>query len=306
MLSNLKTAFIVFLGVLFLNNSVEAQHKNKLVSYLHIYHVDSVYDEVVYLDTAHFEAPNWSYDGRTLFFNEGGRIYTIPVEGGNPTLLATGVLKNCNNDHVLSPGGSHIGISNESAAHNHVSLIYLAPTRGGMAFNITPKGPSYLHGWSPDGYTLAYCGKRKGNYDIYTIPIKGGDEVRLTDAPGLDDGPDYSPDGKYIWFNSERTGSMKLWRMNSDGSNQQQMTFGEYNDWFPHPSPDGKYVVFLSYDKSVKGHPANKKVWLRIMSADGGDPQIILELFGGQGTLNVPSWSPDSRSFAYVSYKLVK
>jgi Tol biopolymer transport system component len=185
------------------------------------------------------------------------------------------------------------------------SLIYTLPVDGGTPHQITSIGPSYWHGWSPDGKTLAFVGERGGEYDIYTIPVKGGQERQLTTAPGLDDGPDYSPDGKYIYFNSIRTGTMQIWRMKSDGSNQQQITFDNYNDWFPHPSPDGRWIVFLSYEKEVEGHPANKDIMLRIMSTDGGEIQMLAKLFGGQGTINVPSWSPDSKKIAFVSYRLI-
>lgn len=160
--------------------------------------------------------------------------------------------------------------------------------------------------WSPDGKTLAYCAERKGEYDVYTIGIQGGPERRLTTAAGLDDGPEYSPDGRYIYLNSVRSGLMKIWRMGPDGRQQEQVTFGaEYADWFAHPSPDGKWLVFLSYDKSVEGHPANKQVTLRLMPTAGGDPRVLAHLFGGQGTINVPSWSPDSKHVAFVSYRLV-
>ena len=151
-----------------------------------------------------------------------------------------------------------------------------------------------------------YCAERNNEYDIYTIPVDGGEETRLTTAPGLDDGPEYSPDGKSIFFNSERTGLMKIWRMNADGSDQQQVTPDkDYADWFAHPSPDGKWLVFVSYDKTVKGHPANKDVVLRIMPLGGGKPKVLANLFGGQGTINVPSWSPDSKRVAFVSYRLL-
>jgi Tol biopolymer transport system component len=152
--------------------------------------------------------------------------------------------------------------------------------------------------------TLAFCGERNGEFDIYTIPAAGGTERRLTTAPGLDDGPDYSPDGRYIYFNSERTGTMQVWRMKPDGTNQQQMTADEYNNWFPHPSPDGKWIVFLSYAKDVHGHPENKDVMLRLMPAEGGEIRVLAKLFGGQGTINVPSWSPNSEMVAFVSYRL--
>ena len=126
----------------------------------------------------------------------------------------------------------------------------------------------------------------------------------MTTAKGLDDGPDYSPDGKYIYFNSERTGHMQIWRMRADGSEQEQMTFGEENDWFPHISPNGEWMVFLTYDKSVSGHPENKDVLLRLMSLKDKKITVLAKLFGGQGTINVPSWSPDSGQLAFVSFQL--
>ena len=193
-----------------------------------------------------------------------------------------------------------------SDQHKGTSLIYVLPATGGTPRQVTELGPSYWHGWSPDGKTLAYCAERNGNYDIYTIPVEGGQETRLTDAEGLDDGPDYSPDGRYIYFNSERTGAMRIWRMDSDGGNQIQLTNDDqYADWFAHPSCDGKQIVFLSYASDVKGHPANKDVALRIMSSSGNQPRVLTHLFGGQGTINVPSWSPDNKYIAFVSYRLV-
>lgn len=184
--------------------------------------------------------------------------------------------------------------------------MYTLPIEGGTPKLITPLAPSYWHGWSPDGQTLAYVAHRGDDYDIYTIPVDGGAETRLTEAKGLDDGPDYTPDGKFIYFNSVRTGTMQIWRMDADGSNQTQITFDDYNDWFPHPSPDGKWIVFLSYEPGVDGHPANKNVQLRLMPMGDttAEPQTIASLFGGQGTINVPSWSPDSKYVAFVSYRL--
>ena len=151
-----------------------------------------------------------------------------------------------------------------------------------------------------------YCAERNGEFDVYSIPSTGGEEKRLTTAKGLDDGPEYSPDGKYIYFNSDRTGSMQIWRMHPDGTNQEQVTNDDFNNWFPHPSPDGRWIVFLSYDKSVTGHPENKDVSLRLLPTAGGPPQLLANLFGGQGTINVPSWSPDSRRLAFVSYPIAR
>ncbi len=261
---------------------------------------------VVHTRRAHFEAPNWSRDGKDLYFNQGGRIMRIPVAGGEPQAIDTGFAIRCNNDHGLSPDGTQMAISDQSQEPRR-SLIYIVPIGGGTPRRITPLGPSYWHGWSPDGKTLTYCAERNGNYDVYTIPAEGGTETRLTNAEGLDDGPEYSPDGRFIYFNSVRTGLMQIWRMKTDGSEQTRITRDEYNNWFAHPSPDGKWLVLISYEKEVTGHPANKDVMLRLIpvTPDGyGEAQVLARLFGGQGTINVPSWSPDSRQLAFVSYRL--
>lgn len=277
-------------------------HKPAITSILETISPDGTNRRTVLRLREHFEAPNWSRDGKFLIFNRLGRLYTVPVQRGFPTFLDTGSATHCNNDHGLSPDGKLLALSNSPGEH---SLIYVVSSAGGEPRQVTQLGPSYWHGWSPDGKTLAYCAERGDNFDIYTIPVEGGEEKRLTDAAGLDDGPDYSPDGKWIYFNSERNGLMQIWRMHADGSGQEQVTHDGHADWFAHPSPDGKWLVFLSYDKSVKGHPANKDVMLRIMPPGGGPIRILAKLFGGQGTINVPSWSPDSRSLAFVSYRLL-
>src|ERR1017187_1273581 len=259
---------------------------------------------VVYHTLDLIEAPNWSRDGRYFLFNSNGRIYRLPVAGGKPERVDTGFADHCNNDHGFSPDGTRLAISDQSRGGK--SLIYTLPAAGGTPRLVTVLGPSYWHGWSPDGATLAYCAERNGEFDIYTISADGGEEKRLTTAKGLDDGPDYSPDGKLIYFNSDRTGTMQIWRMKPDGSDQQPVTADEFNNWFPHPSPDGKWLVFLSYEKDVTGHPPNQPVRLRLMPLGGGPIQDLARLFGGQGTINVPSWSPDSRHVAFVSYELIR
>jgi TolB protein len=252
----------------------------------------------------HFEAPNWSRDGKMFLYNSGGKIYTIPVTGGVPQLINTGFAVKCNNDHGISWDGKELVVSH--TADDGKSIIYVLPMTGGEPRLVTKNGPSYWHGISPDNKTLAYCAERNGEYDVYTIAATGGEEKRLTSTPGLDDGPEYSPDGKYIYFNSVRTGQMKIWRMKPDGSEQIQFTStDEYGDWFAHPSPDNKWIVFVSFDKSVEGHPANKNVVLQLMPTAGGENKIVAHLFGGQGTINVHSWSPDSKEFAFVSYRLI-
>jgi TolB protein len=280
-----------------------AASKPAVGSTLEIVNIASTDRRVVYFTTNHIEAPNWSVDGTFLLFNGNGRIHRLPVKGGEPTLLDTGFAIRCNNDHGISPDGTQLAISDQSQEKR--SLIYVLPIGGGTPRRITTLGPSYWHGWSPDGQTLAFCGERNKEFDVYTIPVSGGEEKRLTTTPGLDDGPEYSHDGRYIYFNSERSGLMQIWRMKPDGSEQEQVTSDDYNNWFPHLSPNGRWLVFLSYEKEVKGHPENKDVMLRIMPAAGGKIEVLAKLFGGQGTINVPSWSPDSTKLAFMSYQLL-
>lgn len=286
-----------------LSTASPASGNPTLYSSLETIPIDSPDRQVVYISASHFEAPNWTRDGAFLF-NSGGRILRLPVAGGTPEPIDTGFAVQCNNDHGVSPDGTLLAISDQSQGED--SLVYTLPIAGGAPKRITQKGPSYWHGWSPDGKTLAFVGERDSEFDIYTIPVEGGEEKRLTTAKGLDDGPEYSPDGKYIYFNSVRTGRMQIWRMKPDGSQQEQITSDDYNNWFPHISPDGQWMVFLSYDKSVEGHPENKDVALRLMSLSGDKTiKILARLFGGQGTINVPSWSPDNKSLAFVSYQLI-
>ena len=262
---------------------------------------------VTLVTASRIEAPNWLRDGQTLIYNSGGRIYRVPAAGGEPQLIDTGFATRCNNDHGVSPDGTTLAISDQSQAKDgqRPSLIYTVPVAGGSPKLITPTGPSYWHGWSPDGKTLAFCGQRNGEFDVYTVPAAGGEEKRLTTAKGLDDGPEFSPDGRWIYFNSDRTGTMQIWRMNADGAGQEQVTRDESNNWFPHLSPDGRRMVFLSYDKDVKEHPENKDVTLRIMTLADKKAEVLGKMFGGQGTVNVPCWSPDGRRIAFVTYQLI-
>lgn len=252
------------------------------------------------------EAPNWTTDGRYLVYNAKGRMFTYDLANDAVEEIDTGFAIDCNNDHVLSPDNTELAVSHFTNA-DATSRIYIVPLAGGEPRLVTEAGPSYLHGWSPDGQRLAYCAERNGQYDIYTVSVDGGAETQLTDLPSLDDGPEYAPDGKHIWFNSTRTGLMQVWRMEADGSNPTQMVVADANCWFPHVSPDGEWVVYIVYGKddvAADDHPANKNVELRLIPAVGGEPRTLAKLFGGQGTINVNSWSPDSRSMAFVSYRL--
>jgi len=264
--------------------------------------------KIVYEDKGRFEAPNWMPDGKSLLFNQSGSIYTLPLSGGTPTMLNTGAAKRNNNDHVISFDGKWLAISSHrDGMPGGGSTVYYLPLSGGEPKMVTDSTPSYLHGWSPDGKDLVYTAQRISKspvYNIYKKPIKGGNEIQLTNlAKGLADGPEYSPDGKFIYYNCTVSGSMQLWRMKTDGTNPEQLTFDEYNNWFAHVSPDNKWIAFLSFPNTVTptDHPFYKRVMLRLMPVSGGAPRAIAYLFGGQGTINTPSWSPDSKHIAFVS-----
>jgi TolB protein len=278
--------------------------KPALYSTLETITIDFADRRVAYLAPGRFEAPNWTRDGSAFLFNRDGHIERLAVSGGKPEVMNTGFANRCNNDHGISPDSTQLAISDNSQ-EEHNSIVYIVPVGGGTPRRVTQKSPSYWHGWSPDGRTLAFVGQRNGDFDIYAIPASGGEERRLTTAKGLDDGPEYSPDGKYIYFNSERTGHMQIWRMKANGSEQEQVFTDDLNNWFPHISPDGQWMVFLTYGADVTGHPENKDVMLRLMSLGDKKITVLAKLFGGQGTINVPSWSPDSKRLAFVSYLLI-
>ena len=263
---------------------------------------------VIHQDTGRFEAPNWMPDGKKLLFNQSGNIYTIPVEGGTPEKLNTEVANHNNNDHVISFDGKMLGISSQrTGMPGGGSTVYYLPITGGEPKLLTDSTPSYLHGWNPNGKELVYTAQRisiSPAFNIYKKSIAGGPEVQLTfNKIGLADGPEYSPDGKYIYYNATETGTMQIWRMKADGSAKEQITFDEYNNWFAHISPDGKWMVIISFPVTVSpaDHPFYKRVMLRLMPASGGAPKVIAYLYGGQGTINTPSWSPDSKRIAFVS-----
>jgi Tol biopolymer transport system component len=255
-----------------------------------------------------FEAPNWMPDGKKLLFNMDGHIYKIPVEGGAPEQLNTGTINNNNNDHVIAFNGKMLGISSHrQGLPGGGSTVYVLPIEGGEPQLVTKDTPSYLHGWAPNNKEMVYVAQRNGSniYNIYKNSIKGDSEVALTDnKPGEHvDGCEYSPDGKYIYYNGSQSGTMQLWRMKPDGSDKEQLTFDQYNNWFPHISPDGKWIAYISFEPEIEfnSHPSYKRVTLKLMPAAGGAPRVIAYLYGGQGTINVPSWAPDSRHIAFVS-----
>lgn len=295
-------------GLVLLAGRTLAQTQKNVTSILEIVDIESGKRTVVHEEKRHFEAPNWSLDGKYLIVNSDGKLFRLPVAGGTLEEIPLQGELRLNNDHLLGPDGKTVFISANGAIQNRVSLVYRVPITGGKPVLVTPTGHSYLHGVSPDGKTLAYCAQRSAGWDVYTIPSEGGEEKRLTTADGLDDGPEYSPDGKHIYFNSNRTGHMHLYRMRTDGSNQEQLTTDSLDNWFGHPSPNGRSLVYISYLEDQKGqHPFGKDVKLRLMDLRTSRRYVrdLTEVFfGGQGSINVPSWSPDSRRVAFVRYRV--
>jgi TolB protein len=278
-------------------------------SVLHILDVQSGRLETVHASAQPFEAPDWTRDGRALIYNISGRsegwgkLVRFDLATRQESVIDTSNEDKNNNDHVLSFDGTMLAISDQSQGHGGQSAVFTVPVGGGTPKPVTTAAPSYAHGWSPDGKFLVFTGGRGGKFDIYKIPSGGGEEIRLTDSVGLNDGPEYTPDGKYIYFNSDRTGKMQIWRMRPNGKRQEQVTHDDFNDWFPHISPDGKWIVFISFPPDIDPatHPYYKECYLRLIPLKGGAPRVIAYLYGGQGTMNVPSWSPDSKKIAFVS-----
>ena len=292
--------------IVILSVSAMTAQKNKITATLEVFDIRTGERQVIIQEDTHFEAPNWSADGSYLLINQKGLLFKVTVDGKTKTKIDTGGLDRCNNDHGISFDGSTLAISNNddlANADSGTSRIYTLPLSGGKPKLVTPLAPSYWHGWAPDGKSVVYTAKRNGDFDVYSIAIENGVETRLTDAPGLDDGPEYSPDGNYIYYNSIQSGKMEIWRMQPNGGHKEQLTNDVYSNWFPHPSPNGKYVVFISYlqDQGYQ-HPAMKDVALRLYDLKDGSLRTLCKFIGGQGTINVPSWSPDGKRFAFVSY----
>ena len=279
----------------------------RVKSFVTIYNVADGSKKVIFSGEGFYQAPNWSPDGKYLLMNAPGRLTRLYVDSGKMEPVDTGKVKGVNNDHGVSHDGKLLAIS--------AGNVFVLPATGGEPRQVTNQTPSYFHGFSPDDKWMVMCAERNGNFDIYRVATAGGNEERMTTSPGYDDGSEYSPDGKWIYFNSNRSGSWDIWRIPADGagpndSKAQQITNDEWEDWFPHISPDGKWMTVITFEKGIPNHPANQNVMLRIMPAPGARPvkpqlREIVKLFGGQGTINVNSWSPDSKQFAYVSYELI-
>ena len=269
--------------------------------------MESGNSHLVFSEERHFEAPNWSRDGKYLLINSDGKLEKIGLNGEHLGILNTGTVQQANNDHGFSFDGETLFISSSKPEiEGWSSFIFKVDANGGVPKQITPNSPSYWHGVSPDGKNIVYCAERNNNFDIYKIDVQGGEEERMTDTAGLDDGPEYSPDGKFIYFNSYRSGMMQIWRMEPDGSNPEQMTFDQHSNWFAHIAPNNKVATIITYLEDQKqAHPFGKQVKLRLLDLNTKDiSDLTPPFYGGQGTINVPSWNPDGTKFAYVKYEL--
>ena len=270
-------------------------------SELCIYDLARGQTDVILRHDGHIEAPNW-HPGSYLIVNGDGLIYRVPLDAPALHRIDTGFATGCNNDHGQSPDGLTLALSDKTETGD--SCIYVMSLAGGVPQRVTPKVPSWWHGWSPDGKTLVYVGVRRvgGPVALYSCAVDGSDERCVTEDFDHIDGPDYTPDGQWIWFNGERAGAVDLWRIHPDGTGLERMTDDAAVNWFPHPSPDGQHVVYLAYPPRTKGHPGGLDVALRLLQAAGGPTRELVQLHGGQGTINVPSWSPDGRQFAFMRF----
>jgi TolB protein len=296
-----------------------AQDRNptNVHSSISVYDLDSRTTHVVYAADKLWEAPNWSPNGKYLLANSDGTLYKLVLDEhgqATPTRLKFDATYHCNNDHGISHDGKWLAFSADTEASDG-SQVFVASLDDPEPKRLVSVVPSYFHGWSPDDGWLAFVGERNGHFNIFRVSAEGGSEERLTSQPGYDDGPDYSPDGKWIYINSNRSGSWKIWRIPADGAGPddrraERITDDEWEDWFPHPSPDGEWLVFLSFPKGTPGHDVKTKVELRMIPLPGArgpsagtpSPQVVASFYGGQGTINVNSWSPDSKHFAFVRY----
>ena len=302
----MKYFYLLFLCTI-CSFSVHSQVSKNLESELVLLNVKTGKEKVILREKRHFEAPNWSRDGKFLIINSDGKLEKVSVKGEKLGIIDTGFADRCNNDHGLSYDGKWLIISHNDSRFTSPggsSRIFILPVSGGIPRLVTANYPSYWHGISPDNQWITYCAMRNGQWDVYKTHVITDKEIRLTDTDGLDDGPEYSYDGRWIYFNSHRTGRMHIYRMRPDGSNQTQLTFDEYDNWFPHPGPDNKSIAYIAYIEDLKGgHPFGKNVKLRLLDTES---KIIRDLtpvfYGGQGTINVHSWSPDGSRIAFVRY----
>jgi TolB protein len=272
--------------------------------------VDGGPAELVYTSTtALLEAPNWAPDGRALLLNGDGLLWRLDLDAGTLVQVPLDGLPPINNDHVVDAGRRLIYLS---ANDGH---IWVAPVTGGAPTRVTHDHGQYhfLHGVSPDGETLAFVALPAGGFAArgrLALISSAGGEIRYPEAGSRHlDGPEYSPDGTWLYVNTEefakRPGHAQLARVPADGGSLEQLVESNTVDWFPHLSPDGEFATYVSFPTATLGHPADLDVEVRLVrTTKWTEPITRHPLFGGQGTMNVNSWAPDSRRFAFMAYPI--
>jgi Tol biopolymer transport system component len=262
---------------------------------------------VIHTAAHRLEAPGWSPDGSTLVLNGGGKLWRLSArDGGQPRVIPTKALGWVDVNHGISPDGRSLAVT--------AGPIFRLGLNGGQPERLTDGSPRYFHGWAPDGHELAYAMLTGANVDIGVTDPRTGIERRLTAHSAIDDMPSYSPDGRWIFFSSNRWGGSDIWRIPRDtpapaDQQAERVTGDQFQDWFPHVSPDGQSLIFLSYHKSIQGHPIDQDVMIRRIAVPGVDPseptakiEPLVRIVGGQGSIGSRPWSPDGKQFVYVSY----
>ena len=126
------------------------------------------------------------------------RLYTIGIDGSNPTLVADREL--ClgdwsSTDRLVAVGGA-----------DAQRIVTLDPDGSNLTV-VVPSSDASLGlsspSWAPDGSAIAYSAPtgRGGHADLFTVPAAGGGPTRLTNSGRIDEYfPVFSPDGASIVF----------------------------------------------------------------------------------------------------------
>jgi catechol 2,3-dioxygenase-like lactoylglutathione lyase family enzyme len=251
-------------------------------------------------------SPNWAPDRKSIYVHEDGRLrkipYLTPDAGGVPQDIPVGTLVDCSGNFGLSPDGKYLAVTcAETKGGRHE--VHVLPAGG----SDTPRklthsaSGSFFHAWAPDSQTIAFTRGSAGKADLFTIPLAGGAETRLT-SDTLNDGPDYTPDGKLIYFDSSRSGSTQIWRMKSDGTGAEQVTDDDAVNSSPHVSPDGKFVAFLS--QPADSDQGITDATLKVMSLGDGMIRPIVDFQGNRDSFSMYGWG-DGTHLAFVGYHRV-